>query len=181
MIQHLLRKILSTTLAISFLIPSIWAAETIPSIELQDLALPSDLKELPRSSGAVYYSNTTKNKPLMPVHIWGEVSRPGLHYIPVDTKLVKGLSFAGGGSSLADLEEVTVNRSVNGKIKKSEFDLTEGGNAHAQEFTLQSGDTVYLPRDTYREDRNFYVSLVGVAATIITSILVIKRIEEINK
>ena len=164
-------------LTLAILYPSLSLAQG-QNIDLQDLALPSEVKDLSKQSGSVFYSATTKNKTLMPVHFWGEVGRPGLHYIPVDTKLVKGLSFAGGGSSLAKLEEVFVNRVENGKIARKEFDLESGGSLEAHEYTLMPGDTVFIERDRYIENRAYYTSLIAVAATIISSIFIIKRIED---
>lgn len=162
----------------SFLFSQMALAQKPPEIDLQDLAMPSEIKDLAKQAGAVYYSSTSRNKSLMPVHFWGEVQRPGLHYIPVDTKLIKGLSFAGGGGSLADLDEVVVNRVQSGKIKRSEFDLDDGGDIVSHEYTLHPGDTVFVPRDMFQENRAFYTSLISVAATIISTILIVKRIEK---
>ncbi len=181
------RNILSISLVMSFFMPTLtWAAvkeeeSKAPTIELQDLALPTDVKDLGKQSGSVYYSQTSKNKTLMPVHFWGEVGKPGLHFIPLDTKLVKGLSFAGGGSSTANLEDVRVNRVVKGDIVRREFDLDEGGDINAHEFTLEPGDTVFIEKDRTFERRTFIISLVTLAATIISTVLIVKRIEEINR
>ena len=156
--------------------PSIaWSAD---SIDLQDLALPTEVKDLGKSSGAVYYSATTKNKTLMPVHFWGEVGKPGLHFIPVDSKLVKGLSFAGGGSSSAKLDEVIVNRVEQGKVKRYEFDLVDGGKIEAHEYMLRPGDTVFIEKDRFVENRAYYTGLIAVASTILSSLLILKRLEE---
>jgi len=172
-----LKKLFSFIIVAAFLSPSFtWAAPD--SIDLQDLALPSEVKDLAKNSGSVFYSATSKNKTLMPVHFWGEVGKPGLHFIPVDSKLVKGLSFAGGGNSNAKLEEVVVNRYDSGKVKRFEFDLGEGGDVDAHEYVLKPGDTVFVERDRYIENRAYYTSLFSVALTIISSIFILKRIEE---
>lgn len=163
------------------LILSITASQVVAAeIDLQDLALPSEVKDLNKATGAVYYSTTNKNKPLMPVHMWGEVNRSGLHYIPVDTKLVKGLSFAGGGSGSADLEEVTVTRIENGKAIKKEFDLSGGGTIDAHDFILKPGDTVFIANDRFYVNRAYYTSLAGVVVAILSSIILYKRIEDSN-
>lgn len=169
-----LRLIFSWILILNMIASQVVAAE----IDLQDLALPSEVKDLNKATGAVYYSTTNKNKPLMPVHMWGEVNKSGLHYIPVDTKLVKGLSFAGGGTGNADLDNVSVTRIENGKAIKKEFNLSEGGNLDAHQFVLQPGDTVFVKEDTYYTNRAYYTSLIGVVVSIVSSILIIKRIED---
>lgn len=117
----------------------------------------------------------------MPVHFWGEVGRSGLHYIPVDTKLVKGLSFAGGGSNSADLSEVVINRLDGKKVKRMEFNLSEGGDIEAHEYTLQPGDTVYIPKDRFFENRTYYTSLVAVAVAILSSVLLYYRIQDVDR
>lgn len=174
MVLKYLRLFFSWILILNLSGSQVFAAE----IDLQDLAFPSEVKDLSKATGAVYYSTTNKNKPLMPVHMWGEVSRSGLHYIPVDTKLVKGLSFAGGGTGTADLDNVSVTRIENGKAIRKEFDLSEGGSLEAHQFVLEPGDTVFIKEDTYYANRAYYTSLIGVAVSIVSSILIIKRIED---
>lgn len=149
-------------------------------IELQDLALPTDTKDLRKISGAVYYSTTNKNKALMPVHFWGEVGRPGLHYIPVDTSLVKGLSFAGGGGSTAKLDDLNVNRLENGTVTQREFDLSGGGGVEAHNFMLKPGDTVFIKKNRFYENRAYYTSLIGVAVSILSTVLLFRAIQERN-
>jgi hypothetical protein len=170
-------QILSILLSVCVLLStSVSAAE----IDLQDLALPSEVKEIGKASGAVFYSSTNKNKALMPINFWGEVNRSGLHYVPVDTKLIKGLSLAGGASGRGDLEEVSIARSFDGKIKKLEFDLSGGGNTEAHEFVLRPGDTVYIPNDRFYENRSYYTSLVSVLVTILSGIFLYQRIQQVD-
>lgn len=176
MLFKYLRLFFSWILILNITATQVLAAD----IDLQDLALPSDVKDLGKATGAVYYSTTNKNKPLMPVHMWGEVNRSGLHYIPVDTKLVKGLSFAGGGTGSADLEEVTVTRIENGKAVKKEFNLSSGGSLDAHQFVLEPGDTVFIANDRFYVNRAYYTSLVGVVVAILSSVILYKRIEDSN-
>lgn len=173
-----IKKIIGNVVALSFFLPSLtWAQD---KIDLQDLALPTEVSNLGKSPGAVYYSTTSKNKALMPVHVWGEVSRAGLHYIPLDTTLVKGLSFAGGGSSFAKLDNVMVNRVEDGKVKRYEFNLTQGGNASSHEYVLKPGDTIFIERDRYYEDRTYYTSLIAVAVSVLSGILLYMRIDNMS-
>lgn len=170
------RIFFSWIIAFHLISPAAHGAE----IELEDLALPTETKDLGKTSGAIYYSTTNKNKALMPVHFWGEVGRSGLHYIPVDTKLIKGLSFAGGGTTNADLEEVVVNRVENKKIIRKEFDLSAGGDLAAHDFVLRPGDTVFIEKDFFHENRAYYTGLVGVAISILSSVLIYQRIQQMN-
>jgi hypothetical protein len=117
----------------------------------------------------------------MPVHFWGEVGKPGLHFIPIDSKLVKGISFAGGGTGLAKLDDVVVNRVIDGKVKRFDFNLQEGGDIKAHEYTLQPGDTVFIEKDRYYENRAYYTSLIGVAVSVISGLFILKRLEDMNR
>lgn len=170
-------KILLSHLVVLSLVP-IDPSYSGESIDLQDLALPTEVKELGKNSGALYYSPSTKNKTLMPVHIWGEVGRPGLHFIPVDSKLIKGLSLAGGGSTQAKLDEITLSRVENGKLQRFKFDLEEGGDVHAHEYVLKPGDTIFVQKDSFNENRSYYTSLFGVVLTVLSSILLYRRIDQ---
>jgi hypothetical protein len=175
MSQLCLRRLFVSLLLSGALAAPVSAA---PGIDLQDLALPSDLKDIAKSPGAVFYSSPNKNKTLMPVHFWGEVGRPGLHFIPIDSELVKGLSFAGGGNSGAKLDEVRVSRVESGKLERLSFNLDEGGDDQAYRFVLRPGDTVFVQKDRFHDNRAYYTSLVGVVATIISAVFIFKRIDD---
>lgn len=177
--QTTIKFFICNLLIFSLTLPSFaWAADTI---ELQDLALPTELKDIGKNTGAVFYSPTSKNKTLMPVHFWGEVGKPGLHFIPIDSKLVKGISFAGGGTGVAKLDDVVVNRVVDGKVKRFDFNLQEGGDIKAHEYTLKPGDTVFIEKDRYYENRAYYTSLIGVAVSIISGLFILKRLEDMKR
>lgn len=176
MVRIFLKNFLAFTLCLSLLMPSVVLAQSTP-FELQELSLPSETKEMARQSGSIYYSTTSKNKTLMPIHFWGEVGRPGLHYIPIDSKLIKAISFAGGGTASADLEEIYINRVEDKKMVKHEFDLTQGGDITAHDFSLKPGDTVFVSRDTWRDNRAFYVSLVTLVVTVLSTVLIVRQIQ----
>jgi hypothetical protein len=146
-------------------------------VDLKQLVLPSEVSSLGKRAGSIYYSPSVKGKVLIPVHFWGEVARSGLHYIPVGTTLVNGLSLAGGPKNEGDLEEVKLTRQNGSTIDEQEFDLSKGGSILAYKTELLAGDTVFIPRDTFREDRVYYTSLVGVIATILSSILLYRQVK----
>lgn len=169
-----------TLLLVCIFLSSHFSFASERQLELNELALPSETKDLGKQSGSIYYSTTSKNKTLMPVHFWGEVARSGLHYIPLDSKLVKGISFAGGGTANASLEDVYVNRIENGEMTKTEFNLAEGGDIKAHDFTLKPGDTVFVSRDTWRDNRSFYVTLTTLGVTLLSSILLFRQVKKGN-
>jgi hypothetical protein len=147
-------------------------------IDLKQLILPSEISNLGKTTGSIYYSPSVKGKVLIPVHFWGEVSKSGLHYIPVGTTLINGLSLAGGPKNAGNLDEVKLTRNTGTQVEELKFDLTEGGTLTAYREELQAGDTIFIPKDTFREDRVYYTSLVGVAATIISSLFLLRQLED---
>jgi hypothetical protein len=147
------------------------------SFNIRELALPSEVEGISKTAGAIYYSPSVKGKALMPIHFWGQVQRSGLHFIPVDTSLLNGLSLAGGPKDKAILSRVMVTTKRKGKRQKLEFDLEEGGGVDSADFSLRPGDTVYLKKDTFTENRNYYTSLIGVVATILSSILLYREVK----
>lgn len=170
-----IRRILILFLSYQLLFNPLWA-ET--NVKVTEFALPSDVKDLDKSAGAVYYSPTAKGSVLVPVHFWGEVTRSGLHYIPVDSNLIKGLSFAGGPRSSAQLESVKVTRQNGSNVDELRFNLSEGGNATAYNFNLRSGDTVFVEKDYYYENRIFYTGLIGVVATLLSSFVIFREVRK---
>lgn len=148
-------------------------------LSLQEIALPSEVKDLGKQSGSIFYNTSVKNKVLIPTHFWGEVGKPGLHFIPTDTSLVKGLSMAGGPNGSARLDDITLTRtSADGKLVQHEFNLAEGGDAEAFNFKLAPGDSIFIKKDQYREDRGYYTSLIGIAISIISTVVLLQNVKK---
>lgn len=167
-----------THLALIFIlsIQSVLADEN--NYDIRQLALPSEVKDLGKSTGSIYYSPSVKGKVLIPVNVWGDVGRTGLHFVPVDTTLVLGLSLAGGPSAHANLAEVKLNRIEKGQAKTYNFDLSKGGDLNAQAFALKPGDTLFVENDKFYENRAYYTSLIGVIATILSSVLLYREVKK---
>lgn len=165
---------------ISVILTSLLHANSKKKVNINELVLPSEVKELSKTTGAVYYSPAIKNKVLIPAHFWGDIQKNGLHFIPTDTSLVKGLSIAGGPSGSANLENVKVkrvNKSSN-KLEEFSFDLSEGGDANAHDFNLKSGDTIFVEKSNYLSNRAWYTSLVGVGLSVISTFLILNEVDD---
>lgn len=178
-----MKKIFSTTLSLlliySFAISPVYAAEKKHSnLSLGDLVLPSDLPDVRKEGGSIYYSMHAKGKVLVPVNVWGEVNKSGLHYMPGDTEIIKALSLAGGPRSTAKLSNVRLTRVEENKIKEYVYDLSDGGDAKAFQRKIEAGDTIFVERNYFYENRAYYTSMIGVAATILTSILLYREIQK---
>lgn len=144
---------------------------------IRELALPSEVDSLGKKGGAIYYSPSVKGKVLIPVHMWGEVRNSGLHFVPLDTNLINGISLAGGPTGSSDLEDVVVTTTRDGKRERMTFDLSDGGDLSLEDFKLKPGDTVFVEKDTFRLDRAYYTSLFGVVLTLLSSILLYRQVK----
>lgn len=152
--------------------------EKAHNYELRDLALPSDTKDISKGSGNIFYNPSVKGKVLIPVNIWGEVNKSGLHFVPIDSTLTTGLSMAGGPTTQADLREVRVMRKENGKFDTIDFDLSKGGEEEAHALVLRPGDSIFVERERFYENRAYYTSLVSVVLTVLSSILLYREVQK---
>lgn len=150
------------------------------NFNLKELALPSEVKKVGKKGGSIFYSPSVKDKVLVPVHFWGEVGTSGLHFIPVDTSLVKGLSMAGGPKSSADLDHVTITRNVSGTLNVERYSLEDGGTSLAHTLKLQPGDTVFVNKSNFDNNRAYYTSLIGVVISLMSSILIYRQVQRID-
>lgn len=176
-----IKKILSTAIIIQMFSCTVHGAEAPAAkseFNLQEITLPSEVKDLGKSSGSIYYSTSVKNKVLVPVHIWGEIKQSGLHFVPSDTTLIKGLSLAGGPTTYAKLDHVVLIRnSSDGTFKEIDFDLSEGGDAKSHQFKMESGDTIFVKKETFYENRAYYTSLIGIFISVLSTFVIIQKVK----
>jgi hypothetical protein len=85
---------------------------------------------------------------------------------------------AGGPKSTARLDNIRLSRQGKKSFKPQLYDLRKGGDGDAYNEKLKAGDTIFIERSYFHQNRVFYTGLVGVAATILSSILIYKRISE---
>lgn len=151
---------------------------SIADYDLNKLALPSEIKGMGKSAGSIFYSPSIKGKVLIPVHFWGYFNRPGLHFIPVDSSLLEGVSYAGGPNPNAKIDNVRLMRKSGSNFNNSYYDLEKGGTNAAALKKLNPGDMVFVEKDYFIENRAYYTSLIGVVATILSSILLYRQVRK---
>lgn len=173
-----MKKIISSILSIQILISPLAMAKK--NINIEELVLPTEVESLPKKSGSIYYSKAVKNKVLIPTNFWGEVENSGLHFIPQGTSLIKGLSLAGGPTGDADISEIQVTQNSNPKFSIKKFNLNGGGDLAAHRYELQPGDVIFVKKERYYEDRTYYTSLISVAATLLSGILLYREVQRSN-
>jgi hypothetical protein len=151
----------------------------VAGYDLNELALPSEVKGVAKATGSIYYSPAVKGKVLMPVHFWGYFNKPGLHFIPIGSSLLEGVSYAGGPNPQAQLGNVRLMTDKDkGSIVNNFYDLEKGGSNEAALRLLKPGDMVFVEKDYWYENRSYYTGLIGVVATLLSSILLYRQVKK---
>jgi len=83
---------------------------------------------------------------LMRIHLWGAVGKSGVFHIPTQTDLMSLLSYAGGPTDTAALDEVIIKRTDGTKTKIIRLDLEDFlEKPELVSPKLQANDIVYIP------------------------------------
>lgn len=175
----IMKRLTSTLLILCFSMSGLaQTRQKFPAVSVKELILPSEVQNLPKRSGSVYYNQSVKGKVLVPVNYWGQVTLSGLHFVPAETNLIQGLSMAGGPNGTSKLSNVKLIRKNGKKITIKEFNLTEGGNADAYAYKLQPHDTIFVERSSYFEDRAYYTTLVSVFVSLLSGIIIFNQTQK---
>lgn len=104
-------------------------------------------KELETSGrGSEYVAGDYPGAVLMSVNLWGSVQRPGIYHVPVKTDLLTLLSYAGGPSSKAILDDVRIKRRTGPKQKLLEVDVDDLlSSTELPSPTLEANDIIHIP------------------------------------
>jgi protein involved in polysaccharide export with SLBB domain len=121
----------------------------------------------PNAQAGSYYYVARPNEMTMQVNVWGFVYHPGRYEVATTVDLIQLLSFAGGPTNDADIEDVRLTRVVrrDGIISTKEirFNLKKLDRTEEAKLMLQPGDTIIIEHTawvTWRE----VVSVVTTAA-----------------
>ncbi|MEM7647183.1 MAG: SLBB domain-containing protein [Pseudomonadota bacterium] len=138
------------------------------------------IPKLTKQGGAEYVSGDSPGTVLMRVNLWGAVNRPGIHHVPVKTDLMALVSYAGGPSNKALLDEVTIKRQVGNTRKLIKVDVEEliSGVSH-HHVELAPNDIVVIPAKKPLIGNDTIV-IVSLASVVISAILAITIIEQNN-
>lgn len=97
------------------------------------------------SAGSVYYSGNYPGAVLMRVNILGEVQKPGVHHVPVDTDFNTVLGFAGGPTRWANMKEAVIKRKAGGEEKIIPVNLDKYFREVHRDIALKPNDTFFVP------------------------------------
>ncbi len=127
------------------------------------------------SSGTVYYSGNYPGAVLMRVNMLGEVQRPGVHHMPVDTDFNTALGFAGGPTRFANTKNTYIKRrDSNGNEQVIKLNLSEHfSEVHREVLKIQPNDTLFIEQNQAIISDNTFrviVSLSFIIGIVLSSI-----------
>lgn len=113
-------------------------------------------------SGSVFVSSNKKNEVLQKANIWGAVQFPGVHYIPIGTRFLDAISYAGGPLDSADTELITlstktVTPSSPGTLKM--LSISDALNSEKSNPIIQPDDIIVLKENKTREKIGLYLAI----------------------
>lgn len=148
-----------------------------------DIQIGSPNRDRMNAAGAVYdYSDPAGVN--IKVQLWGYVRLPGYYIVPAGISINELISFAGGPTEDAMLEEIRVAKIKEGSqtvMKKYNYNdlMWEDEIKNPIEFVrLEAGDIIVVPgepRYFVREDISFYLSLITALASIWALVFTITR------
>ncbi len=135
-------------------------------------------KDLLGNKGAEFVSGDFPGAVMMKINIWGDVEKPGIHYVPAKTDLITLLSYAGGPGDSAILDDVTIRRTVGGKQTIIDVDVESLlDNPKASFPTLEANDTIVIPKSTplFSQNTMQMITVVAGLLSITLGSLILKK------
>lgn len=129
-----------------------------------------------------YFAGSYPGAVMMKVNLLGGVNLPGVYNVPVNSELNGVISYAGGPTKEAKLDEIMV-RSKNGDTYKvNKVNLTEFfANEHAKPYRLKPDDYIFVKQEADLINNNvFRASLVvsAIVGTILSAVLIHRTLED---
>lgn len=126
------------------------------------------------AQAGAYYFVARSNEMTMQVNIWGFVQHPGRYEVSMNIDLVQLLSFAGGPTNDADMDDVRIFRIVKRdgivSVKDIRINLKNLDKVEESKLLLLPGDTIFIDHTSWMTVRDI-VSVVT-SAVIVTAAVV---------
>ncbi len=126
---------------------------------------------LPRSTTASYYYIGKPGELTMQVNLWGYVKNPGRYEVPSSTDLVQLVSYAGGPTGDALMDQVKVTRIVrkDSAVTRGEYlvNLEDLYTVDPNKLVLYPGDTIFIDHSGWMNTRD--ALLIITTAALVTS------------
>lgn len=121
--------------------------------------------------GTIFHSGNYPGAVLMRINLLGEVQRPGVHHVPVETDFTTVLGFAGGPTRFADASQAVIKRKGPKGEEVIPVDINKYfSEVHKQDFTLKPNDTLYIPTKEQAISDNTFRTVM-VVSTIVGIVL----------
>lgn len=169
----LFRKFIILLIYVSLLFsPPVFAIDT--AVTGEGFSQSEEL--LGTGKGSEYISGNYPGVVMMRVNIWGAIQKAGIHYIPAHTDLTTLLSYAGGPTSDAEMNNITVRRQGEGKFSsiKINFDDLIYHNK-GENISLEPNDIIVIPISKpiiSASTASFLATTASILAIILTSITI---------
>ena len=126
--------------------------------------------------GSEFYVGKDEGKPLITVNLVGGVSSPGVYHIPIDTTLAQLIAYAGGASTNANLDEVSIRRQKNKEqIEILQIDFKKLATSSGAMPVLSDKDIVDIPVSYFLEKASLVTAIVSAALGIVLATRAITR------
>lgn len=159
-----------------FLLPAFLSAQT------GDIKIGADLNQLRNTQGA-YYDYSDPEAVNIKVSVWGFVRFPGRYLVPNYINVRDLLSYAGGPTENAHLDDLRVFRilpdSTQTMIKFDYNDLLWGENLKSRKVTAPNvmvGDILLVPGEPRLFFRDYFTMTLSVISTLISLTILIINI-----
>ncbi|MEO8167035.1 MAG: SLBB domain-containing protein [bacterium] len=125
------------------------------------------------AQAGAYYFVARSNEMTMQVNIWGFVQHPGRYEVSMNVDLIQLLSFAGGPTNDADMDDVRISRIVkrDGVVSMKDIRINMKNLDKIQEskLLLEPGDTIFIDHTSWLTMRDV-VSVVTTAAIVTAAV-----------
>jgi hypothetical protein len=130
-------------------------------------------QDILRPSSASYYYIAKPSELSMQVNIWGYVNNPGRYEVATSTDLVELLSYAGGPTADALMDNVRITRSYErsetGPPAEIYLDLEDLANVNSSDLVLYPNDTIFIDHSSWLNIRDVFV-VITTAAIVTTAV-----------
>jgi len=128
---------------------------------------------MPNAQAGAYYNVAKPGELTMQVNIWGFVQHPGRYEVGNTIDLIQLLSFAGGPTQDADVEDIRISRIArrDGVLiaKEIRINMKQLDKIDEAKLSLQPGDTVFIDHTSWVTWRDV-VSVVTTAAIVTAAV-----------
>jgi len=113
----------------------------------------------------------------MQINVWGNIKNPGRYEVSIATDLVQLVSYAGGPTEDAKLDEVKITRFIKTEsgVSRAQFlvNLDDLYRVNESSLVLQPGDTIFLDRTNWSSIRDVLsiVTTVAVLTATVTTVV----------